>query len=141
MAVNKILEKTNFQAQLRKAGFKATPARVTLLSILEKEKQPISPQDIIRRIRHGADPVTVYRALKNLKDAGLVRQVDFQHAHAHYELADAKDHHHLICVSCGIEGCEAELMGKKVLRKSNKFNKIQRHSLEFFGLCNKCAKK
>lgn len=136
-------EKTDFPASLRKAGYKATPQRLFLLRLLSMAKRPLSPQDIISKMKKEADPVTVYRILKDLKSAGFVRQIDFQHSHAHYELSDAEDHHHLICSKCGtsedIEGCDVEDMGKSILRKSKHFGIIQRHSLEFFGICRNCS--
>jgi len=129
---------------LREAGYKATPDRFAVLDILARSRTPLSIKRIMA-LAKGMDQVTVYRTLKTLKDADLVRQVDLEHGHAHFELTDPKDHHHLICTNCGkIEdfgGCDMEPLVKKALRGSKQFGAVTRHSLEFFGLCKACSKK
>ncbi len=133
----------DFRAVLHKAGYKATPARLLILKLLQTTKKPLSPQTIVDRVLKYADQATTYRILKALKESKIIRQIDFQHSHPHYELTDADgDHHHLICIKCGavedVEDCDIDSMEKSVLRKSKRFSKIERHSLEFFGLCDKC---
>jgi len=86
----------------------------------------------------------MYRALEALIEVGIVRQIDMQHAHAHYELvAGEKHHHHLICKHCSkvedVESCDIADIECTVLKKSKSFASIQNHSLEFFGLCKKCT--
>ncbi|MBI3633645.1 MAG: transcriptional repressor [Candidatus Vogelbacteria bacterium] len=130
---------------LRLAGHKVTPGRVAMLEILQSALKPISILDIYRKLKNSVDQVTIYRALEALVESGLVRKVDFQHSHAHYEIVIKDDHHHhLICKVCGavedIENLDAVDFEKMALRKSKMFASIKSHSLEFFGLCKKCAK-
>ncbi len=135
----------NFRLELRKAGYKATPSRLAVISLLRASKKPLSPQAVIEQMGTDMDQATVYRILKTLKKIGMIRQVDFRHNHPHYELADQRDHHHLICLSCGLSeeiiGCEADSMKQSVLRQAKKFSAIQEHALEFYGLCKDCARK
>ncbi|OGY90591.1 MAG: hypothetical protein A2677_03055 [Candidatus Komeilibacteria bacterium RIFCSPHIGHO2_01_FULL_52_14] len=88
---------------------------------------------------------TIYRSLRNLHAAGILRHVDFQHRHAHYELNDPKDHHHFTCTNCGkmvnFENCDVTKLISRVLRRTPSFSKVTEHSLELFGLCAQCAKK
>src|SRR5690348_15697489 len=133
---------TAYRSALRSAGYKATPQRLALLSVLEKASEPLSIQEILLRCHaQSIDQATIYRTLKTLADIGLVRQVDFAHAHAHFELATGDDHHHLICTSCGrvedVTGCDFDRLAKRALKHSS-FASIDRHSLEFFGTCRKC---
>ncbi len=131
---------------LRDAGFKATPTRVRILSALQRTKTPLSVQGVAKKM--GKNPIeqtTIYRTLNSLRDAGIVRQVDFQHSHAHYELIPMDDHHHMICVSCGkVEdfiGCLDEKAVVKAIQQTPSFKKVLRHSLEFFAVCRTCEEK
>lgn len=132
----------NFRQVLRRSGFKATPARLAILEILRATKRPMSAQAIFDALPRGADRVTVYRTVKSLKEKGIISQIDLRHNHAHYELANLAEHHHLICIRCGrvedIHRCGIEETYPKMLRASKHFTKITEHALEFYGVCKKC---
>ncbi len=136
---------TKFQSLLRKSGSKATGARLSVLNILEKNKNPMSAQDVIDSLGNRMDQATVYRILKTLKEKGLIRQIDLRHNHAHYEIAGDKEHHHLICMHCGriedVHDCGVEGAQELILRRSKHFSEIRQHALEFYGICKSCAKK
>ncbi len=138
-------KKEDFRAVLRKSGYKATPSRLAILGVFSKTKNPLSAQEIINSLPADFDQATVYRTLKSLKAKGVIRQIDLRHNHAHYELADIADHHHLICLGCGriedVHHCEVEAIQGTILRSSKHFAKIKTHTLEFYGTCKACAKK
>lgn len=134
---------TNFTEMLRSAKQRVTPARLAVLAVLEKEKRPLSVEKVISIIgEKNIDYVTAYRTITMLKKAGLVKQIDFQHNHAHYELATLGDHHHVVCVKCDrvadVANCGMEKMEKSALKESG-FQKITQHALEFFGICKQCS--
>jgi Fe2+ or Zn2+ uptake regulation protein len=137
----------DFALLLRESGHKATPGRLSLLQVLAKASRPLTIPEIAAAIEAAGgslNQATLYRALEALLDVDIVRRVDMQHAHAHYELtASAQHHHHLICKSCGhiedVERCDIHEIEHTVLKKSKFFASIQSHSLEFFGYCKKCA--
>jgi Fe2+ or Zn2+ uptake regulation protein len=143
--MNPTKDKSPLKSFLRKNGYKATPSRLAVLSLFEKRKVPLSPQALIDGLGARTDQATVYRILKTFKKRGLIRQIDFRHNHPHYELRDTNDHHHIICLSCGISeeirGCEVGDMRQSILRQAKRFKTISDHSLEFYGLCNACLKK
>ena len=129
---------------LKKAGFKATPGRLQLLEVLSKVDEPLSVLKIQKRLNNKLNEVTLYRALEVFAVAGLVRRVDLNHDHAHYELALGRAHHdHVVCTMCGVvedvEGCALAPFQKMAL-KSSHFKSIYSHNLEFFGLCRTCSK-
>lgn len=136
--------RSEFAAVLRKSGKKATRTRLAILMLMRKSKNPLSAQEIIER-GPGADQATIYRILKSLKSSGIIKQIDLRQNHAHYELVDLKDHHHVMCLSCGrienILGCELETTQQEILKASKHFSEIRQHSLEFYGLCRSCARK
>ncbi len=134
----------DFRTLLQKAGHKATPGRILLLQTLLKESEPVAVAYIQKKLKGALDKVTLYRGLESLVESGIVREADFRHGHAHYELNILrKHHHHIVCTDCGtVEDaeCNIEPLARKVAEKSLKFNAITDHSTEFFGLCNSCTK-
>jgi Fur family transcriptional regulator, ferric uptake regulator len=131
--------------KLNKADLRATPARLAILQLLEKEKNPIDVNmaiDFVNKRGIKTDPATVFRILNVLTEKGFTIPVQFQEDKMRYELANRKHHHHLVCENCGkiedvsghfISGLEKEIQTKKRFL-------IKRHSLEFFGLCLDCQK-
>ena len=130
---------------LRKSGYKATPSRIAILNVMQQIKRPMSAQDVIDSLPRSADQATVYRTLKALKGKGVIKQIDLRHNHAHYELADLAEHHHLICMQCGkiedVHHCGIEGVQGIVLKGSKHFAEIRQHALEFYGICKSCARK
>jgi Fur family ferric uptake transcriptional regulator len=134
---------TAFKTVLNGAGYKATPARLSLLAALRSTRKPLSVQALTKRLKgERIDQVTVYRTLRVLAEMGIVRHVDLRHPHAHFEL-NTDDHHHLVCTQCGamedFSGCRMEGLVSKVLKKSKLFKQVREHSLELFGTCTSCA--
>jgi Fe2+ or Zn2+ uptake regulation protein len=131
-----------FKQLLRKSGFKTTPARIAILTLLASAKRPMSAQAIFDALPRGTDKATVYRTVKSLKEKGIIVPIDLRHNHAHYELANLAEHHHLICIHCGrvedVHRCGIEDAYPNMLRASKHFSRVTEHALEFYGLCKKC---
>ena len=128
---------------LRKGGYRATPPRLAVLEVLQKARRPLTIKEIMAGSLAGhMDQVTVYRTLKTLKKIGMARQIEFQHGHAHFEIASARDHHHIICTKCerieDFTECFADEIKSKLLTRSSRFAEITDHSLEIFGICKAC---
>jgi Fe2+ or Zn2+ uptake regulation protein len=140
-----MVKKEDLRSILRKSGYKATPSRLAILEVFQKNKNPMSAQVIINTLPSNTDQATVYRTLKSLKEKGLIKQIDLRHNHAHYELTNIAEHHHLVCLSCGkiedVHHCGIEEMEGTVLRSSKHFAEIRQHALEFYGICKSCARK
>jgi len=139
------MARQDFGALLRARGFKATPGRITLLRILQRRGRPLSLAQLAQTLGRRLNQATVYRALEALVAAGMLRKVDFQHAHSLYELVEGqRHHHHLLCRRCGliedITGCDERQLEQTILRRSRRFDAIESHAMEFFGRCKKCAR-
>ena len=138
-------KKNNFRQLLRRSGYKATPSRLAILEAFRGAKKPLSAQGIIELLPRDIDQATIYRTLKSLKEKGILKPIDLRHNHAHYELTDIADHHHLICLSCGrienVEHHNVEAMERTILQNAKHFSEIRQHTLEFYGICKACAKK
>ncbi len=132
-----------FRRTLRAHGLKATPARIAVLTALARAPRPMSAQAVMDALPRNADQATVYRTFRTLKEKGVIRQIDLRHNHAHYEIAGAEEHHHLVCLQCGrvedVDRCWIEDMQPAVLRRAKHFARITQHALEFYGICRSCA--
>jgi Fe2+ or Zn2+ uptake regulation protein len=128
---------------IRRAGFRATKQRVALIAFLAKKDRPLLVQEITEGLRGTMDGVTTYRMLGAFKRAGLVREVNLRGEHPRYELADERDHHHIVCTDCGrIEDFTDKAHEKveaHVLARSKAFKKITGHSFDLYGVCKSCA--
>ncbi len=133
------------QTMIQEAGLRITGHRITVLSTVAKVKQPITVYELVEVLRkkENIDQATVYRNLSVLHEAGLLRRLDFNHGHAHYELETGRASHQLVCHTCEtiekIEGISIDDAVKKMLKKSKKFKNATTHSIEIYGLCKSCT--
>ena len=84
---------------------------------------------------------TVYRNLAILTEQGLVQKIDFGSTFDRFE-ARVTPHYHLICEQCrSIEDFDMPIY-TEFNDQANAVTDftIQRHRIEFFGLCQKCNK-
>jgi Fe2+ or Zn2+ uptake regulation protein len=137
--------KDELQTMLQEADLRVTSHRLSVLAYVAKVKQPITVYELVEVLRkkEDIDQATVYRNLSSLHEAGLLRRLDFNHGHAHYELETGRASHQLVCQKCEtiekIEGISVEDAVKKMLKKSRKFKNATTHSIEIYGLCKSCA--
>ncbi len=130
---------------IKEAELRVTDHRLAVLTYLSKVKQPVTVFEIIEVLRkkENVDQATVYRNLSSLHEARLLRRLDFNHGHAHYELETGRASHQLVCSNCEtiekIEGISIEDTVKKMLKKSKKFKNTTTHSVEIYGLCKTCS--
>ncbi len=85
--------------ELHSAGSRATPGRLGVLKLLEREKKPLTVGAIEKKLLN-LNEVTIYRILDALTKAGLVRK-GVEGRVAHFEYAAKPHHHHLVCTDCG----------------------------------------
>ncbi len=136
---------TGTLALLKQHGLKATAPRGAILGVLAAKHEPLSAQDIYKKLpkKTEIDLVTVYRTLASFEKAGIVKRVDLRSDAVLYELND-EHHHHIVCTSCGtvedFDLCDIGEMAKKIAGHAKRFKTIGDHSLELFGICNACVK-
>ncbi len=137
--------KEDLTLMLREAELRVTDHRLAVLQYLSKVKNPVTVYELVDALRkkEDIDQATVYRNLSSLHEAGLLRRLDFNHGHAHYELETGRASHQLVCSNCEtiekIEGISIDDTVKKMLKKSKKFKQTTTHSMEIYGLCKSCA--
>ena len=134
--------------KLKRRGYKFTPQRKAVLSILlDNVGRHLSSEEIYDYVRVKSPEIglaTVYRTLLLLADLEILSKLNLDDGFVRYELndhdGDQHHHHHLICSECGkisevkedlLESLEAEI------EKKYEFE-IKDHKLKFFGLCKAC---
>lgn len=129
---------------IRGAGLRATPGRVAVMHLLQFGKQPQSHAELVGKLGdQGPDTSTVFRALNDLAEAGLVRRMELGDHAWRYELADShaegNAHPHFICIDCGKITCLAEIDLKQVAGDSPSLRKVGDVSEVFLrGHCADC---
>jgi Fur family transcriptional regulator, peroxide stress response regulator len=131
----------SIKRSLEGSGLRCTPQRYSVMAFLMECNRHPTAAEIFTAV-NAADPrssrATTYNNLRDLVQAGLVREVAVEGRAARFD-AKGMRHHHFICDRCGnVEDLEwfdvprpaARALGKRILRESE---------LIFRGLCTKCA--
>lgn len=120
-----------------------TRSQERIIKVLQSLKRSISAQDLYVELRNRQQDMglaTVYRSLEALKLQGEVQVRTLANGESVYSSIKS-DRHHLTCVNCGvslpIDECPVHDLEQQ-LEKSHTF-KVFYHTLEFFGLCQKCS--
>ena len=136
-----------FTGYLRKNGLTCTGQRRRVVELILDGPAHFDAEDLAYRVRRadaGVSRATVYRTVNHLEAAGVIRKIDFNEAHAHYELAATGAHHeHLICVRCGkiVEFADSTLE-KRIRAMAAKHGVLMtKHRVEIFGICRQCQKR
>ena len=126
---------------LEARGLRSTPQRYAVLAFLmEHNRHPTAAEifEAVNRVDPRSSRATTYNNLRDLVQAGLVREVAAEGRAARFD-AKGTQHHHFICDRCGhVEDMEwfdvpkpaLAILGKRILRESE---------VIFRGLCAKCA--
>ncbi len=88
---------------LRKRGYRLTPQRHMILSVIEEAGEHLSVEQIIERVQLRNPYVsqsTVYRTIELLKGLELIREYHLPGGPQHYEAVNGHAHHHLTCRHC-----------------------------------------
>jgi len=135
---------TEAKTLFKNKGKSFTGVRIVIVDILKSAKSPLTPKQILSLITlKKPDLATIYRNLSLMESLGIINSVDLGEGFKRYEINRPESHrHHILCRSCGkiedIEGCGLQEMEKKIFRKIG--FKIEKHHLEFFGVCAVCRK-
>ena len=126
---------------LEGSGLRCTAQRYAVMAFLmECKRHPTAAEifEAVNRVDPRSSKATTYNNLRDLVEAGLVREVAVEGRAARFD-AKGMQHHHFICDRCGnVEDIEwfdvprprSKSLGKRVLRECE---------LIFRGLCAKCA--
>ncbi|MGA2371584.1 MAG: transcriptional repressor [Candidatus Korobacteraceae bacterium] len=126
---------------LEDSGLRCTPQRFAVMAFLmEDNRHPTAAEifEAVNRVDPRCSRATTYNNLRDLVQAGLVREVAVEGRAARFDAKDMR-HHHFICDRCGkvediawykVPKPASTSLGKRVLRECE---------LIFRGLCTSCA--
>jgi Fe2+ or Zn2+ uptake regulation protein len=126
---------------LESSGLRCTAQRFAVMALLmEDNRHPTAAEifEAVNRLDPRSSRATTYNNLRDLVQAGLVREVAIEGRAARFDAKGIR-HHHFICDRCGnVEDIDwydvprpaADSLGKRVLRECE---------LIFRGLCAKCV--
>jgi Fur family ferric uptake transcriptional regulator len=128
---------------IKDKGLSVTIPRKLILGLLLKDHGPFSVEDILRKLpKNSCDQATIYRCLNQFSETGLVTASYLEKDMAHFEYNDPHHHHHhIICKICKkIESFHDCLLEKIETNLQKRGYKDIQHRLEFFAVCETCAK-
>ena len=138
-----MLDAEEIKRSLEESGLRCTPQRFAVMSFLMKHNRHPTAAEIfqgVNRMDPRSSKATTYNNLRDLVQAGLVREVAVEGRAARFDAKGIR-HDHFICDRCGnvedLEWCDVPKptsgsLGKRIVRDCE---------LIFRGLCAKCASR
>jgi len=126
---------------LEGSGLRCTPQRYAVMAfLLQCHRHPTAAEifQAVNRVDPRSTRATTYNNLRDLVQAGLVREVAVEGRAARFDPKGMR-HHHFVCDRCGnvediawynVPRPASGSLGKRILRE---------YELIFRGLCTKCA--
>ena len=137
------MDPQTIKRSLAASGLRSTPQRYAVMAFLMEQCGHPTAVEIfegVNRLDPRSSRATIYNNLRDLVQAGLVREVAVEGRAARFDAKGAR-HHHFVCDRCGnVEDLEwykvprpaASSLGKRVLRECE---------VIFRGLCPGCARR
>lgn len=121
---------------------KHSKQREALLSLLKSVKNHPTADWLYENLRKEFPKIslaTVYRNLNLLVDNGEILRLDYNGNAEHYD-GNPQNHYHFICRNCSaiidVSISSDKSLNELIAEKDTL--KIEKHTLFFYGLCNKC---
>lgn len=130
-------------ATLRDAGLRVTESRVAVLDALARAPHA-SADAVFAEVAPGlpkASRQSVYNALGDFVDAGIVRRIEPAGRPMLFELRVDDNHHHLVCTSCGaVQDVDCAVGAAPCLHPSDDHGFVVASAeVTYWGLCGVCA--
>ncbi|VAX37076.1 hypothetical protein MNBD_UNCLBAC01-1597 [hydrothermal vent metagenome] len=137
-------EKLRFQEYLDKRKIKFTHGRQVVFDEIMQAHGHFSIEEFIKQCKNNKRQVsraTIYRTLRELLEACVIRETAYGEKHNHYEhLYDEEPHHHARCLRCSGVIEFPEMHEDRIYNTflENKGFEILGHEMHFYGLCKNC---
>ncbi len=130
---------------LRKAGQKATPQRIAVLSALRHSGRHMTASELLAEAKRQIPVLeisTVYRTLAAAKELRLVGEARMGTGEVEYEWLGQNRHHHLICRQCGqVERIEDTYLASLAIALFENYGfRADLDHFAIFGICRNCQK-
>jgi Fur family ferric uptake transcriptional regulator len=129
---------------LSEAGFRSGGGRRQVVELLGGEGCALTALEIDKQLP-GVGRATVYRALEQLEDLGLIQRVDVKGDAAGFERVDPSGHHHhhIVCEQCGrVVAFEDDRLEQAILALAERPDfKVSSHDVTLRGKCASCGRE
>ncbi|MGC1165735.1 MAG: Fur family transcriptional regulator [Solirubrobacterales bacterium] len=133
-------------ATLQAAGCRRGGARTAVVGALARHDCAVTALELDDELRRRKPPVgraSIYRALDQFEELGLVLRIEMTRGTAAYERVEPNGHHHhhAICRNCGrMETFEDRDLERVIGRVSEGMSfDISEHDVVLRGLCQRCS--
>jgi Fur family peroxide stress response transcriptional regulator len=127
---------------LEGCGLRCTAQRYAVMAfLLECNRHPTAAEifEAVNRVDPRSSRATTYNNLRDLVQAGLLREVAVEGRAARFDVRGMR-HHHFICDRCGkLEDIEWFNVAGLPRRREFGRRRVREYELVFRGLCTKCA--
>lgn len=131
---------------LQGAGLRRGGARTAVVEALAGHNCAVTALELDDELRRRQPPIgraSVYRALDQLEELGLVQRIEVTRGTAAYERVEPSGHHHhhAICRCCGqMETFEDASLERAIERVAGRVPfEISEHDVVLRGLCKRCS--
>ncbi|HEX3737330.1 MAG TPA: Fur family transcriptional regulator [Solirubrobacterales bacterium] len=131
---------------LQRGGYRRGGARTAVIEALAHHDCAVTALDLeeeLRRREAGVGRASVYRALEQLEQLGLVQRIEVCRGTAGYERVDptGHHHHHAICRDCGrMVPFEDPSLERALDRVAGTMSfDVTEHDVVLRGICDRCA--
>ncbi len=137
-------EEKRFEKYLLNNRLRYTDGRKIIFDEVMHAHGHFAPEELVKQCKNNKRNIsraTIYRCLKELLEAGIIRETAFGDKHHHYEhIYDEKLHHHARCIRCH-ENLEFPDLGEHKIYEDLLKKKgflILGHEMHFYGICKQC---
>ncbi len=136
-----------FESHIRNKNLKHTEQRAQILKTFLETERHLTAEELYILVKKAYPSIgyaAICRTIKLLCECELCRELKVEDGVTRYEHLYGHEHHdHLICLKCGkfkeIYSPKLEKIQNELVKK---YGYVQeKHKLDIFGLCPKCAKK
>lgn len=128
------------EARIREAGLKRSVPRGRVIELLAGQDCAVTALQLDAEL-DGVGRATVYRAIDQLEELGLIQRVDLGGSAHGYERMEPSGHHHhhIVCDECGkVEPFEDEALEDAIHDIHRKGFKVETHEVTLHGHCSEC---
>lgn len=122
--------------ELKLHGIRCSDAKILVLDLIKQQKTAFRTADLIEKLETKVDKVTVYRALNQFYEKGLIKEILNTKKGRYFE-QKGSSHGHFYCISCQ----KIECLKTPDLSLSLKNKEITEVSLSVCGFCENCLKE